>query len=82
MATCKDCIHHKVCFCYVTEEEIESCVRCKNNANFVEVEHGRWIKYPHNSGIYCSKCRHKRRYRDIYDNYCPNCGAKMDGGEE
>lgn len=44
------------------------------------VRHGRWIKYEHGSGIYCSECRHKRRYRDMNDNYCPNCGAKMDRG--
>lgn len=45
----------------------------------VEERYGEWVKYPHNSGIYCSECRHKRRYRDIKDKYCPNCGAKMDG---
>jgi hypothetical protein len=43
---------------------------------------GEWIRYPHNSGIYCSLCKHKRRYRDINDAYCPNCGAKMKGGGE
>lgn len=41
---------------------------------------GEWIKYPHNSGIYCSLCKHKRRYRDIHDAFCPNYGAKMKGG--
>lgn len=40
---------------------------------------GEWIRYPHNSGIYCSLCKHKRRYRDIHDAFCPNCGAKMKG---
>ena len=45
----------------------------------VEVVHWRWIRYEHGSGIYCSNCRHKRRYRDAHDNDCPNCGAKMDG---
>lgn len=48
----------------------------------VEVVHGRWIRYPHGSGIYCSECKHKRRYKDEQDNYCPNCGAKMDGGDD
>ena len=43
---------------------------------------GEWIRYPHNSGIYCSLCKHKRRYRDIRDAYCPHCGAKMKGGAE
>lgn len=55
-----------------------------DNAPTVDAEpvrHGRWIKYEHGSGIYCSECRHKRRYRDMYDNYCPNCGARMDKTE-
>lgn len=43
---------------------------------------GEWIRYPHNSGIYCSLCKYKRRYRDIHDAFCPNCGAKMKGGAE
>ena len=43
---------------------------------------GEWVKYPHNSGIYCSLCKHKRRYRDINDAYCPNCGAHMKGGDK
>ena len=50
----------------------------------VEVVHGRWEKAPHQYGfLRCSKCN------DVYIsdtwlcdgkwNYCPNCGAKMDG---
>jgi hypothetical protein len=49
------------------------------NAGYRSRAEGEWIKYPHNSGIYCSLCKHKRRYRDIHDAYCPNCGAKMKG---
>lgn len=45
------------------------------------VRHGRWLELHeengHEMGI-CSRCHHER----IIDNYCPNCGAKMDGGEE
>jgi len=50
----------------------------------VEVVHGRWIHHHYDSGEpiddkwYCSECHmcndHKRTW------YCPNCGAKMDGG--
>ena len=47
-------------------------------AEVSEVKHGEWIRYPHGSGIYCSLCRHKRRYRDIRDKFCPNCGANME----
>lgn len=48
--------------------------------------HGKWIK--HEWGYSCSVCGVSNDY--AYDNnihkftdyYCPNCGAKMDGGEE
>lgn len=48
-----------------------------------EVRHGRWIfdeytaKYGH--PYKCSEC--KEESRDTYD-YCPCCGARMDGGAE
>ena len=68
-------------------ECIDECVKMArqiiNDAHTVDAEevvHGRWIRYEHGSGIFCSHCHHKRRYRDAHDNYCPNCGAKMDGG--
>ena len=50
------------------------------------VRHGRWEKQ---SGLYsCSECGMTCPYdvqADVIDywtcNYCPNCGAKMDGGD-
>ena len=65
-----------------------NCSRCQRvakdlyNAGYRKQSEGEWIRYPHGSGIYCSICKHKRRYRDINDAYCPNCGAKMKGGAE
>lgn len=56
-------------------------------ADVVEVRHGRWItKYVDGSwrGDTCSVCNkdtHYVRFAPEYD-YCPNCGAKMDGGQE
>ena len=53
----------------------------------VEVVHGRWIErkeiFSENEGevdaIGCSECgKSQRKY--LRTNYCPNCGAKMDGG--
>lgn len=43
----------------------------------VEVVHGRWMK--HRNETKCSIC--KFIYYSNHDNfnYCPNCGAKMDG---
>jgi hypothetical protein len=52
-------------------------------------KHGRWLRtdaYPHR--IYCSECyatfiRNDEllKLNDIPHDYCPNCGARMDGGE-
>ena len=49
----------------------------------VEVTHGRWEKAEYHGFLRCSECK------DVYIddtwvadgkwNYCPNCGAKMDG---
>ena len=40
----------------------------------VEVVHGEWIG--HEGYEECNLCHHKFRFKY---NYCPNCGAKMDG---
>ncbi len=45
------------------------------------VRHSRWLYHTLIDGHIheeCSEC-HKVR---IIDNYCPNCGAKMDGGAD
>ena len=49
----------------------------------VEVVHGRWLGGYQQNGEqwryevpYCSLCEHRN---DAATNYCPNCGAKMDG---
>ena len=59
----------------------------------VEVVHGHWVATPvrklNSKGTvvyycdnhHCSKCGTDRPIVPPY-NYCPNCGAKMDGGNE
>ena len=46
------------------------------------VRHGRWIPAVH-VGDCCYRCSECQFLRDAYlldiGNYCPNCGAKMDG---
>ena len=48
----------------------------------IPVVHGRWvmketmIKSPFAKNAYCSVCLEETSYAH---NYCPNCGAKMDG---
>ena len=58
----------------------------------VEVVHGRWIKgdglkntkfIPCSGILYCSNCKNEAYWDTDYGqqkfDYCPNCGAKMDG---
>lgn len=54
----------------------------------VPVVHGKWLWYEDcsNSGLYCSAC-HKLIHKVMtpkkkLSNYCPNCGAKMDGRKD
>lgn len=58
----------------------------------VEVVHGRWIEKKLDDfrmwEVRCSECgwvgiSNYDAYDEPYDfNYCPNCGAKLDGGNE
>lgn len=51
--------------------------------DLVEVKHGRWI---FDIGVdFCHKCSECQRMKPphyIDENFCPNCGAKMDGERE
>ena len=57
------------------------------SADVAPVRHGRWIYHPDDlfpgdSTQECSCC-HEEEYLTLYnENYCPNCGAKMDGGAD
>lgn len=46
--------------------------------NAAPVVHGEWIELHEENGHEVGTCSHCRHVR-IVDNYCPNCGAKMDG---
>jgi hypothetical protein len=59
----------------------------------VEVVHGWWVSLTEcaNAGVYCSVCNKKmykedyawcNRKNKLHSNYCPNCGAKMDGDNQ
>ena len=50
-------------------------------ADVAPVVHGRWITYAGKDT--CSRCRATALEADAHLRfyYCPNCGAKMDGGE-
>ena len=50
-------------------------------ADVAPVVHGRWIE-DWSLIITCSECKRGYNLHAKYTHYCPNCGAKMDGGNE
>ena len=48
-------------------------------ADVAEVVHGRWVA-SHDEFCQCSLCKYPVYAAWNTTNYCPNCGAKMDGG--
>ena len=51
-------------------------------ADVVPIVHGEWL---HKNGeMYCSVCGSEALMDEVYykSPYCPDCGAKMDGGNE
>ena len=48
-------------------------------ADVAPVRHGRWIA-SHDEFCACSICKYPVYLMWDQTNYCPNCGAKMDGG--
>ena len=66
--------------------EIDEVIANAPTVDAVEVVHGHWYKAPHHP-YRCSNCG-EMALLDMYgeshyrSNFCPNCGAKMDGGNE
>ena len=66
------------------QEDLDSLFCMLPAENVSPVRHGRWIYHPDDlfpaeSKQECSCC-HEEEYLTLYnENYCPNCGAKMDG---
>ena len=54
------------------------------SADVAPVRHGRWVekeKYTFGIMYDCSLCENRILDNGHPWNYCPNCGAKMDGGD-
>ncbi len=64
------------------KDEIITIIADFRAADVEEVEHGRWIRlnqmsfFTYDSFYQCSECQLETTNTT---NYCPNCGAKMDG---
>ena len=79
------------------DEDLKSAISNIPAADVAPVVHGHWIcEWDQESGtttITCSQCKCNRVMKGCYvstdgtalwdeENYCPDCGAKMDGGAE
>ena len=63
---------------------VKSILHSAKPIDAVPVRHGRWIptEAPFmNECEDCSVCGYRTVWEHRY-NYCPNCGAKMDGGSD
>lgn len=68
---------------------VDCILKSIHAADVAPLRHGRWVEYPRPHYFKCSECKYTVPYRKAMwcngkreYNYCPNCGAKMDGGED
>lgn len=66
----------EACF---SERDVVDMLESRPTIDAAPVLHREWIYYNNNGWRVCSHCKDRRRTFTL-DNYCPNCGAKMDGG--
>ena len=59
---------------------VKSMVSKAPAADVAPVVHGRWV-FGGDGCVICSKCNEEES-NDNHRNFCPNCGAKMDGGAD
>lgn len=70
-----------------TWNEVYNAIGELPSADVVQVVHGKWIDEDPAFAEYfanCSVCGYEIDVHNErgYFNFCPNCGAKMDGGDE
>lgn len=72
-------------YVYDTNAVLES-IDAQPTVDAAPVVHGRWITEYWKSGYikrcYCSECGEPPKDAYKPDNYCPQCGAKMDGAKD
>ena len=66
-----------------SREDAADCIRYMDAADVAPVVHGRWLYGDYyDIGDVCSECDWDSQMTHPSYRYCPNCGAKMDGGED
>ncbi|MDD6544862.1 MAG: hypothetical protein PUF20_10850 [Clostridiales bacterium] len=67
-----------------TERQLRA-IRELSAADVAQVRHGRW-EWDTEDIYRCSNCAEKSHVKEVMGHpewdYCPNCGAKMDGGKD
>lgn len=61
-------------------EMVKKLIEAEPTSDVVPVRHGRWID-DMVGYVECSVCYDLEKDVCAIYNFCPNCGAKMDGGE-
>lgn len=64
-----------------TLDKLHEAVNAMPAADVAPVRHGRWTRIDYHDAR-CSECGHKTYYPDRISLYCPECGARMDGGAD
>ena len=67
----------------ISVDAMKSFIKNRPAADVAPVRHGRWIekeKYTFGIMYDCSLCENRILDNGHSWNYCPHCGAKMDGG--
>ena len=68
---------HNVDWCVLTEKDLPcDCPLIEINFDAL-VKHGKWIDIK--DPVYCIECSVCGDANYMHSNYCPNCGARMDG---
>lgn len=79
-----DYYHHRT---EIQHEALKEALSKVPTVDAEPVRHGHWINhfddlFPEESTQECSVCHAEQMGTMLNDNYCPNCGAKMDEVED
>ena len=68
----------------IDADVVISDIKCMKAADVATVRHGRWEIVVGSDGkeyMVCTGCRKQQDLTGVFS-YCPNCGRRMDGGDD